>query len=145
MAQVFKKYVHSGNLKLLVDSRQKGQILSVNNDLKAPETPLGHGDAFFSIAMALQAAHDSGLYQFQTLGNVMDWFTDDTNTAQSIPSISDELQSRWNEDDDNPSSIEHNNMIDLSEAPNVLCDEPLCNPTYWVKERNLCLYCGHRG
>ena len=37
--------------------------------------------------------------------------------------------------------------IDLirEEAPNKTCSESLCNPSYWVKERNLCLYCGHRG
>ena len=28
------------------------------HELKAPETPMGHGEAFFSIAMALQAAHE---------------------------------------------------------------------------------------
>ncbi len=48
MAQIFEKFVHSGKLKLIKDERQKQQILSVNNELKAPETPMGHGDAFFS-------------------------------------------------------------------------------------------------
>ena len=47
MAQVFEQYVHSGRLKLLSDERQRGQILCVSNELKAPETPMGHGDAFF--------------------------------------------------------------------------------------------------
>ena len=50
MAHIFEEYVHSGNLKLLRDERQKQQILSVSNELKAPETPLGHGDAFLSEA-----------------------------------------------------------------------------------------------
>ena len=149
MAQIMEKYVHSNTLKLLCDERQKGQILSVNNELKAPETPLGHGDAFFSIAMALQAAHESGLYQFQTLGNVMDWFDESVDAGshnmQSLPAIEDELQNRWDEDGNNISSVSINANIDLSNAPNRMCEEPLCNPSYWVKERNLCLYCGHRG
>ena len=62
MAQIFETYVHSGNLRLLKDERQKQQILSVNNELKAPETPMGHGDAFFSIALALSAAYETTIY-----------------------------------------------------------------------------------
>ena len=58
---------------MIKDERQKQQILSVSNDLKAPDTPMGHGDAFFSIAMALQAAHETA-YKFVNLGNVTDWF-----------------------------------------------------------------------
>ena len=59
MAQIFEQFIHDGRVKLQKDERQKQQILSVSNDLKAPDTPMGHGDAFFSIAMALQAAQES--------------------------------------------------------------------------------------
>lgn len=44
---------------LLNDDRQKRQILSVDCDLKAPETEEGHGDAFFSVAMAIKAWRES--------------------------------------------------------------------------------------
>ena len=73
MAQIFEKFIHSETLRLIKDERQKQQILSVSNELKAPETPMGHGDAFFSIAMALQAVHDTA-YKFVNLGSVTDWF-----------------------------------------------------------------------
>ena len=53
MAQVFEEYVSSGRFQLIADERQRSQITCVNNDLKAPVTPLGHGDSFFPIAMAL--------------------------------------------------------------------------------------------
>ena len=72
MAHIFEEYVHSGQLGLLKDDRQKQQILSVNNELKAPETPQGHGDAFFSIAMALLACHESERMGFSDVGNLLE-------------------------------------------------------------------------
>lgn len=45
---------------LLPDTRQKNQILSVDNDLHAPETPEGHGDAFWSCGLACDAADSGG-------------------------------------------------------------------------------------
>ena len=63
MAQIFEQFIHSGVMSLIKDERQKQQILSVSNELKAPDTPLGHGDAFFSIALALQSVHDTA-YKF---------------------------------------------------------------------------------
>ena len=168
MAQVFEQYVHSDTLKLLADERQRQQILSVNNELKAPEGPMGHGDAFFSIAMALQAAYESSLYSVQSLGNVMDWFSDmDPDSAgQKSSNPSTDLQKKWGKVLTNGSAMKDTDQsswdgkpwaeqtpedtiarIDQirAEAPNKTCAESLCNPSYWVKERNLCLYCGHRG
>ena len=46
-------------VKLINDDRQRRQIMSVDNDLKAPETDEGHGDAFWSIAMAIKAHRES--------------------------------------------------------------------------------------
>ena len=54
LASNFNKVVQEGRLKLLPDQRQVDQILAVNNDLKAIESPMGHGDSFWSVAMALQ-------------------------------------------------------------------------------------------
>ena len=42
-------------LQLVVDDRQKKQILSVDCDLNAPQTKEGHGDAFMSVALAVKA------------------------------------------------------------------------------------------
>lgn len=53
MVQICEEYVNSSRLRLIADERQQSQITRVNNDLKAPETPLGHGDSFFSNALAL--------------------------------------------------------------------------------------------
>lgn len=53
LAANFQKTVMQGNLRLQASERQRRSILSVNNNLDAIETPDGHGDAFWSIALAL--------------------------------------------------------------------------------------------
>ena len=156
MAQVFEQYVHSGRLKLLSDERQRGQILCVSNELKAPETPMGHGDAFFSIAMALYAAYECSLYSFQNLGNVVDWMNDiqpDDNTASVSPV--QEVNNQWVNSLTNSASSDYTKSVasGLSpvnptmtpQKPNPTCEEPFCSPSFWVTERKLCLFCGHRG
>ena len=148
MAQIFEKFVHSGNLRLIKDERQKQQILSVSNELKAPDTPMGHGDAFFSIAMALQAAHETA-YKFVDLGNATDWFNAVSpyetpegrrekiegegmvNFGKSSPSDALQMQ---------PVNAQEK----LTSAPNPQCKESVCNSNFWVPERNLCLYCGYK-
>ncbi|PIP38776.1 MAG: hypothetical protein COX19_10805 [Desulfobacterales bacterium CG23_combo_of_CG06-09_8_20_14_all_51_8] len=52
MAVEFDKSVTQKKIELLDDQRQTEQILMVTNDLKALETPMGHGDSFWSIALA---------------------------------------------------------------------------------------------
>ena len=56
MAEQFGREVARKTIQLLPEERQKRSILSVGNDLKAPESPEGHGDAFWSIALAVDAA-----------------------------------------------------------------------------------------
>lgn len=53
MATEFDKKRTAKKIKLIADERQKRNILCVLNDLKAIETPDGHGDVFWSIALAL--------------------------------------------------------------------------------------------
>lgn len=48
-------YLEKGLLKLLPDERQKRSILQVNNMLQAEESEIGHGDSFWSLALALEA------------------------------------------------------------------------------------------
>lgn len=68
MATNFEKMVENGEVELLNDRRMIDQILVVDNDLQALETPEGHGDSFWSIAMALWLAgnktegFDAGIY-----------------------------------------------------------------------------------
>ena len=139
MAQIFEEYVHSGKLKLLKEERQKQQILSVNNDLKAPDTPLGHGDSFFSIAMALSAIYETGVYKIQTLGNVQDWMNS-IEAGEAEEKVKDigaglpNLTLKWDERPERP--------ID---PVNPNCEEIVCRPEFWVPENKLCLYCGYRG
>ena len=148
MASVFENFVHSGILKLIKDERQKQQILSVSNELKAPDTPMGHGDAFFSIAMALQAAHDTA-YKFVDLGSAADWFNaiSPGETPESRSQLMDEKKGGSEEltPKPNPLQMEPLNPIDRADtAPNPMCKEFVCRPSFWVPERGLCLYCGFR-
>lgn len=55
MATELDKVVSNREIELLNDDRQKRQILSVDCNLKAPETAEGHGDAFFSLCLAVDA------------------------------------------------------------------------------------------
>jgi len=56
LATEFSKKVEKGEIELLDDRRMIEQILCVTNDLQAPETPEGHGDSFWSIALAMKKA-----------------------------------------------------------------------------------------
>jgi len=49
-----ERTVTDRRIELIDDSRQINQILAVDNDLDAMASPEGHGDAFWSVAMALR-------------------------------------------------------------------------------------------
>jgi len=148
MAHIFEQFVHSGNLRLIKDERQKQQILSVSNELKAPVTPMGHGDAFFSIAMALQAAHETA-YKFVNLGSISDWF-DAVSPYETPEGRREKLEGEGlgNFNKNSPANTLQmapvNEIERMESAPNPQCKEGVCNPSFWVPERGLCLYCGHR-
>jgi hypothetical protein len=61
MAAEFDRAIGSKLIEVLNDSRQIGQILIVNNDLQAPETPEGHGDSFWSIGMTFNDQEAEGV------------------------------------------------------------------------------------
>ena len=154
MAQIFEEYVHSGKLKLLKDERQKQQILSVNNELKAPETPMGHGDAFFSIGMALLASWETGVFGVTNLGNLQGFLDpEDPAELQATGELPDSLDPNLDPINEMalPGGIQMDYTrtinADLTQAdcPRVDCDELICKPEFWVPERKLCIYCGHRG
>lgn len=54
-AMSFQKVVTQGIIKLLHDPRQFRQILNCDNSLKSLETKEGHGDSFWSNALAMEA------------------------------------------------------------------------------------------
>ena len=75
MATKFEEYVNQGKIKLIVDHRQRSQIVCVDNTLSAAVTPAGHGDAFWSIALAVYAHVDSMRGNTQDIGNLLDMAT----------------------------------------------------------------------
>jgi hypothetical protein len=141
MAQIFEETVHNDTLRLLRDERQKQQILSVNNDLKAPVTPMGHGDAFFSIGMALTAAHDANRYKVQDVGNLASLFEDTKKDESGVKKMMERLQNAGKEGYNNTIPVEENHP----DRPNPDCTISECSPAVWVPENKLCLLCLHRG
>lgn len=55
MASLLDSRVTGGKIMLLNIPRSKGQLLNVDNDLKAPETDEGHADNFWSLMLAVKA------------------------------------------------------------------------------------------
>jgi len=53
LATNMNKAITNGEVEFLADSRQRSQILIVNNDLQAPQSKEGHGDSFWSVCLAL--------------------------------------------------------------------------------------------
>lgn len=159
MAQIFEQYVHSDRLRLIRDERQRQQILSVNNELKAPVTPLGHGDAFFSIAMALQAAHETEAYQVVHLGDLQEWVddispvNDDVEDGQFQRKVDE--QKKTDPINQERALLDHKPTLDytatvnvnlgMMDTPNPACTEEFCRPSFWVPRKKLCIYCGFRG
>jgi len=133
MAQVFEEKVHSGHLKLFRDARQTNQILSVNNELKAPETPQGHGDAFFSISMALMALHESDIHGVTDVGNLFELIEPDIMSRTGAEALAD------------VNAMAINPGLTMADCPNADCKESACTPEFWVPENHLCIYCGYRG
>jgi len=56
IAAELEKAVKKKNIMLINDTRQKRQILNCDNDLKSMDTREGHGDSFWSNALAVHAA-----------------------------------------------------------------------------------------
>jgi len=55
MSTELDSIITSKSIRFLSDKRQRRQILSVDNDLKAVATEEGHGDCFFSLCLAIRA------------------------------------------------------------------------------------------
>lgn len=53
MAVSLNTVIREGRCKMIDDTRQIDQLLQVNNELQAIESPMGHGDSFWSNALAL--------------------------------------------------------------------------------------------
>lgn len=53
MATSLSDRITHGSIRLLDDPRQTNQMLAVNNNLQAIESPQGHGDSFWSVCLGL--------------------------------------------------------------------------------------------
>ena len=60
IAAGFGKAVKQNKVMLIDDPRQARQILNCDNNLKSVETNEGHGDSFWSNALAIEASRDTG-------------------------------------------------------------------------------------
>lgn len=111
IAQTFESYVCSGNLKMIRNDRQRNQIVCVNVDFKAPETAMGHGESFWSNALALYAMKEmtGGFGQ----------------TVTTVGEVSDLVQE----------TVIVNRFVGKPECPN--CG----HAAGWIPERNKCLIC----
>lgn len=58
LATLLEEAINTGKIELINNQRTINQILAVDNELNAYETEEGHGDAFWSIAMAIKAWKD---------------------------------------------------------------------------------------
>ena len=109
---------------------------------------MGHGDAFFSIALALQSVHDTA-YKFVDLGSATDWFNavSPGETPESRQAKLDERKGGgYTKASPAPAlQMQPVNAQEIAtKAPNPNCKESFCSPSFWVPERGLCIYCGHR-
>ena len=58
LAANFAKLVETNRIRLLDEDRFISQILCVSSDLQAPNTPMGHGDSFISVILAVGVYFD---------------------------------------------------------------------------------------
>ncbi len=79
MAAQFSKLVEQRRIKLLDDDRFVSQILCVSNNLEAPNSPLGHGDSFISVMLAVGVYFDffakDRKMGFSNLGDIQQIFS----------------------------------------------------------------------
>ncbi len=58
MAVNFAKMIEQQRIELIDNDRFISQITCMSNDLKAPSTPMGHADSFWSVCLAIAAYYD---------------------------------------------------------------------------------------
>ena len=117
MAQTLENYVVNDRIELIPDIRQRSQIICVDIDLNSPNTPLGHGESFWSVALAAVAYQDATLGGTQDIGDMGSWIqAGDYKSGPIGPNYKKST-------DDNEYCIE--------------CGESVG----WVKEKKLCIIC----
>lgn len=130
MAQLFEKYVSGKKIKIIADERQKSQIISVDGELNAPETALGHGDSFWSNAMAIMAFDESVLRGTRDIGDmqaILDPMSESKDRSEFVDRVTKLLGS---------------DSLDEDEEEVEAC--PDCGRTQgWLPETEKCIICIH--
>lgn len=148
LAGVMEEMILSGRAKILNEPKQNLQLQQVNNDLKATTTVAGHGDAFFSVGMALQAAYETDLYGMQVVGDLQQWASDLESDGESQDPLKNwlkRLEIMEKEEYNSSTNQDTNSSFPPPGAPNPNCDNRQCTPKAWIPENNLCMMCLHRG
>lgn len=126
MAQIMEQYISGKKIEMVVDERQHSQIVSVDNELNAPETPLGHGDSFYSNALACLAHFETTSKGVSTIGDMQD------------------VVKAYNEGWDQKQKIIFGNR--QLDDQNLFEKCPNCGESKgWIPERKLCIICLYRG
>ena len=80
LATQFAKLIEQKRIKLIDDDRFISQIVCVTNDLQAPNSPMGHGDSFISVILAVGVYYDYFAKDrrkgFSYLGNAQDIYSE---------------------------------------------------------------------
>ena len=95
--------------------------------------------------------HESEIHGVTDVGNLYDIIEPDTVSRTGEQAVSDlnsagEDQEMWF-----PGNIKFdfgrstNPDLTMADCPNPNCKEFACKPEFWVPERKLCIFCGHRG
>ena len=118
-AQIMEWFIKTGRLDLIQDKRQLSLITSVDNNLNAPETPLGHGDSFWSVALAIMAFFESTKYGIKDLGNLTDF----------IDAVGENKSGK-------------NNLINLTYMKKIRETCPVCEESIgWEADNEFCIIC----
>ena len=91
LATNFAKLVEQRRIEILDDDRFISQITCVTNDLQAASTPLGHGDSFISVCLAVGAYTDYFARDrrkgFSDLGNIQEVFDKEGKVNLTSPNL----------------------------------------------------------
>lgn len=124
MAATFERYVVNEDIEMISNSRQRNQIVVVNSELQAPETTMGHGDSFWSNALAVLAHDDASSRATEDLGDMQGF-----DVESSAPA--------------NPYATKMKDIWDIQKKEKVACPE--CGEKAgWVIENSLCLICYYK-
>ena len=125
MARVLEEFITGRKIHFIPDERQKSQICSVDINLKAPETPMGHGDAFWSNALAALAFYEMESRGTHELGNISEIFETGQTFQREV-------------------KLEKVTFSNVVETIPGIC--PNCKDSGgWIAENKLCLICKYRG